>query len=53
MENTWTKPRRGGSKVGGGDDWGGGSVVGGKWIQLYLKNNKKSKKKILFKGPLW
>ena len=32
-----------GSRVGGGDGWGGGGVVGRKWRQLYLNNNKKMK----------
>ena len=30
--------------MGGGDGWGQGGVVGGKWRQLYLNNNKKKKK---------
>ena len=37
MENTWTKPRRGGSKVGGGDDWGGGQCGGGKMDTTLLE----------------
>ena len=38
IKDTWTKPK--GSRVGGGDSWSRG-VVGVKWRQLYLNNNKK------------
>ena len=41
MKDTWTKPKRGRIK-GGKRGWLGlGGVVGGKWRQLYLNNNKK------------
>ena len=41
MKDTWTKPNGVGSRVGGGDGWGGRSMVGSKWTQLYLNDNKK------------
>ena len=31
---------------------GVGGVVGGKWRQLYLNNNKKRKKKIKYKAKI-
>ena len=40
IKDTWTKPRGGGIREGGGDAWGEGGVVGGKCRKLYLNNNK-------------
>ena len=43
IKDTWTKPKRGRIK---GGEWGWLGlvrVVGGKWRQLYLNNNKKIK----------
>ena len=47
IKDAWTKPKWVGSRVGSGDGWlvGAEGVVGGKWRQLYLNNNKKVKKK--------
>ena len=41
IKDTWTKPK--GGRIKGGDwGWlGWREVVGGKWRQLYLNNNKK------------
>ena len=46
MKDTWTKPKVGRNEGGrwGCMAWGSGR---GKWRQLYLKNNKKEKNKIL------
>ena len=45
IKDTWTKPK-GGRIEGGRWGMGGvGGVVGRKWRQLYLNNNKKSLKK--------
>ena len=45
-------------RVGSRDGWGCGGVVGRKWRQLYLNNNKKCGKKDLMKdiahaGDMW
>ena len=45
MNHTWTKPKRGRTKVGRWGWLGWGGVVGGKWRQLYLNNNKKCGKR--------
>ena len=45
IKDTWTKPKASRIK---GRKWGclgWGGVVGGKWRQLYLNNNKKCEKK--------
>ena len=39
IKDTWTKPTGVGLRVGGVGGWG--RVVGRKWRQLYLNNNKK------------
>ena len=45
IKNMWTKPK-GGRIQGGRWGWlGQRGVVGGKWRQLYLNNNKKCEKK--------
>ena len=46
IKDTWTKPRGVGSRVGRGEA-GVGGVVGGKFRQLHLNNNKKVGKKQL------
>ena len=44
INNTWTKPK-GGRIKGGTWGWvGQGDMVGRKWRQLYLNDNKKKKK---------
>ena len=45
IKDTWTKPKGVGWRVGGGGGQGVGGVVGEKWRQLYLNNNKKNKEK--------
>ena len=45
IKDTWTKPRGGGSRGGKWGWLGWGGVVGGKCRQLYLNNNKITKKK--------
>ena len=45
MRDTWTKPKRGGIKGGRWEWLGWKRVVGGKWRQAYLNNNKKKFKK--------
>ena len=49
IKDTWTKPKAGRIIEGGGGGWRGlGGLVGGKWRQLYLDNNKKHLKKSEF-----
>ena len=53
IKDTWTKPKQGRIK---GGKWGWlqwWEVVGAKWRQLYLNNNKKNvKKKPLYRNML-
>ena len=42
-KDTWTKPKGGRLRVGGGGEWEAGNMVIGKWRQQYLNNNKKRK----------
>ena len=41
IKDTWTKPKRGRIKGGKWGWLGSGGVVGGKWRQLFLNNDKK------------
>ena len=45
MKDTWTKTRGGGIRDGRWGCLGWGGLVGEKWRQLYLNNNKKPVKK--------
>ena len=53
IKDTWTKPRGMESGERGGDGWGAGEVVEGKGRQLYLNNNKKTKKGVLDDVAQW
>ena len=46
IKDTWTKPKGGRIKGGKWRGLGWGVVVGRKWRQLYLNNNKKKEKYI-------